>query len=57
MAHNERHHVIYAPWLEVPIADPRNLECLHYADLQTGQDQVRQPYPASGDCPPLSSDG
>ncbi len=44
-------------WLEVPIADPNNLECLHYADPQTGQDQVRQPYPASGDCPPLSSDG
>src|SRR5438445_2118114 len=44
-------------WLEVPIADPNNLECLHFADPQTGQDQVRQPYPASGDCPPLSSDG
>src|SRR5881397_1766706 len=44
-------------WLEVPIADPNNLECLHFADPQTGQEQVRQPYPASGDCPPLSSDG
>src|SRR5437016_5564620 len=44
-------------WLEVPIVDPNNLECLHYADPQTGQDQVRQPYPASGDCPPLSPDG
>ena len=44
-------------WLEVPIANPNNLECLHYADPQTGQDQVRQPFPASGDCPPLSSGG
>jgi hypothetical protein len=39
-------------WLEVPIADPNNLECLHYPDPQTGQAQVRQPYPASGSCPP-----
>jgi hypothetical protein len=38
-------------WLEVPIADPNNLECLHYPDPQTGQQQVRQPFPASGDCP------
>ena len=37
--------------LEVPIADPGNLECLHYADPQTGQDQTREPFPASGDCP------
>jgi hypothetical protein len=37
--------------LEVPIANPRNLDCLHYPDPQTGQEQVRQPYPASGDCP------
>jgi len=44
-------------WLEFPIANPGNLECLHYADPQTGQDQVRQPFPASGDCPPLSPDG
>jgi len=44
-------------WLEVPIANPNNLECLHFADPQTGQDQVRQPFPASGDCPPLSSGG
>jgi hypothetical protein len=44
-------------WLEVPIANPNNLECLHYADPQTGQSQVRQPFPASGDCPPPSSDG
>ena len=39
-------------WLEVPIADPNNLECLHYADPQTGQAANRQPYPQSGDCPP-----
>jgi len=39
-------------WLEVPIADPNNLECLHYADPQTGQTAMRQPFPASGDCPP-----
>jgi hypothetical protein len=38
-------------FLEVPIADANNLECLHYADPQTGQAQVRQPFPASGDCP------
>jgi hypothetical protein len=37
--------------LEVPIANPNNLECLHYPDPQTGQDQTRDPYPASGDCP------
>ena len=38
--------------LEVPIANPNNLECLHFADPQTGQTQMRQPFPASGDCPP-----
>ena len=39
-------------WLEVPIGDPNNLECLHYPDPQTGQRPNRQPFPASGDCPP-----
>jgi hypothetical protein len=39
-------------WLETPIADPNNLECLHYPDPQTGQKPNRQPFPASGDCPP-----
>ena len=38
--------------LEVPIADPNNLECLHYPDPQSGTPQVRDPYPQSGDCPP-----
>ncbi|MEA2351809.1 MAG: hypothetical protein QOJ14_223 [Thermoleophilaceae bacterium] len=38
-------------WLEVPIANPGNLECLHYPDPQTGQEQTRVAYPASGDCP------
>jgi len=38
-------------WLEVPIADPNNLECLHYADPQTGQAAARQPFPQSGNCP------
>jgi hypothetical protein len=38
-------------FLEVPIADPNNLECLHYPDPQTGQPQARNPFPASGDCP------
>jgi hypothetical protein len=38
-------------YFEVPIADPNNLECLHYADPQTGTEQVRNPYPASGECP------
>jgi hypothetical protein len=42
-------------WLEVPIANPNNLECLHYPDPQTGQGQKRQPFPASGDCPPPPS--
>jgi hypothetical protein len=42
-------------WLETPIADPNNLECLHYPDPQTGQKQTRQPFPASGDCPPPPS--
>jgi hypothetical protein len=37
--------------LEVPIADPNNLECLHYPDPQTGEAQSRKPYPASPDCP------
>src|SRR5438105_4498360 len=44
-------------WLEVPAVNPNNFECLHYPDPQTGQQQTRQPYPASGDCPPLSPDG
>ena len=39
-------------WLEVPVANANNFECLHYPDPQTGQKLVRQPYPASGDCPP-----
>ena len=38
-------------FLEVPIADPNNLECLHYPDPQTGQEQTREPFPQSGDCP------
>jgi hypothetical protein len=38
-------------FLEFPIADPNNLECLHYPDPQTGKEQARDPYPASGDCP------
>lgn len=37
-------------FLEVPIASPNNLECLHYPDPQTGQEQAREPFPASGDC-------
>jgi hypothetical protein len=35
---------------EVPIGDPNNLECLHYPDPQSGEEQVREPYPASGEC-------
>jgi len=38
-------------WLEVPIADPNNLECLHYPEPQSGHAQARQPFPASGGCP------
>ncbi|HMC68959.1 MAG TPA: hypothetical protein VKJ07_07390, partial [Mycobacteriales bacterium] len=37
-------------FLEVTIANPNNLECLHYPDPQTGQPQARDPYPQSGDC-------
>jgi hypothetical protein len=44
-------------WLETPIADPNNLECLHYADPQTGEKQNRQPFPASGECPAAPSHG
>jgi hypothetical protein len=44
-------------WLEFPIADPNNLECLHYAEPETGAAANRQPYPMSGDCPALSPDG
>jgi hypothetical protein len=44
-------------WFEFPIADPNNLSCLHYAEPETGQPANRQPYPASGNCPPLSRDG
>ena len=44
-------------WLEVPIVNPNNLECLHFADPQTGQSQAREPFPSSGDCPPPFSDG
>jgi hypothetical protein len=38
-------------FLEVPIASPNNLECLHYPDPQAGLPQARSPFPASGDCP------
>jgi hypothetical protein len=44
-------------WFEFPIANPNNLDCLHYADPQTGQAAMRQPYPASGDCPGPVADG
>jgi hypothetical protein len=44
-------------WLEVPIANPNNLECLHYPDPQTGMAQTRQPFPASGDCAAAPSHG
>jgi hypothetical protein len=44
-------------FLEFPIANPNNLECLHFPDPQTGQGQTRQMFPASGDCPPAPSHG
>ena len=44
-------------WLEVPVVDPNDFECLHYADPQTGVAANRQPYPQSGDCPPAPSHG
>ena len=43
--------------LETPIANPNNLECLHYADPETGMAANRQPFPQSGDCPPAPSHG
>jgi len=42
-------------WLEVPVVDPNDFECLHYADPQTGVAANRQPFPESGDCPPAPS--
>ena len=42
-------------WLEVPVVNANNFECLHYPDPQTGQQQTRQPFPASGDCAPPKS--
>jgi hypothetical protein len=44
-------------WYVFPIGDRNNLNCLHYAEPETGQAANRQPYPASGPCPPLSRDG
>ncbi|HWF58439.1 MAG TPA: hypothetical protein VG520_08810 [Candidatus Dormibacteraeota bacterium] len=38
-------------WLETPVVNPNNFDCLHYPEPQTGQPQTRQPYPLSGDCP------
>jgi hypothetical protein len=38
-------------WLETPVANPVNFDCLHYPEPQTGQVPARQPYPLSGDCP------
>jgi hypothetical protein len=44
-------------WLETPIVDPNNTECLHYADPQTGQPQTRTFNPVGGDCPPAPTHG
>ena len=44
-------------FLETTIANPNNLECLHYPDPQTGQPQTRQSFPASGECPPAPARG
>ena len=44
-------------FLETTIANPNNLECLHYPDPQTGQPQARQSFPASGECPPAPARG
>ncbi|MBA2764163.1 MAG: hypothetical protein H0U42_05695 [Thermoleophilaceae bacterium] len=38
-------------FLETPIGDANNLECLHYPDPQTGEGQERPPFPVSGECP------
>lgn len=37
-------------WLEVPIVNPGELECLHYPDPQSGQRQVREPFPEGSRC-------
>ena len=38
------------PVFETPIADPRDLQCLHYPDPQTGQGVYETGGPASGRC-------
>jgi hypothetical protein len=42
------------PVFEVPIANPDNLQCLHYPHPQTGEGAF--PPPASGECPPRPVD-
>ncbi|MDQ6648979.1 MAG: hypothetical protein M3Z02_02485, partial [Actinomycetota bacterium] len=42
------------PVFEVPIADPNNLQCLHYPDPQTGVGAY--PPPAAGDCAPAPAE-
>ena len=43
-----------APVFEVPIANPDNLQCLHYPHPQTGQKAF--PPAAAGECPPRPAD-
>jgi hypothetical protein len=42
------------PIFEVPIANPDNLQCLHYPHPQTGEESF--PPPAAGECPPRPAD-
>ncbi|GAC1335840.1 MAG: hypothetical protein NVSMB17_19140 [Candidatus Dormibacteria bacterium] len=37
-------------FLETPVVDPNNLECLHYPDPQSGMKPNPQPFPLSGSC-------
>lgn len=46
-------------WLETPVVNPNNFECLHYPDPQTGQAPNPQPYTSdtTADCPAAPSHG
>jgi len=47
-----------APLFEVPIVNPDNLQCLHYAHPQTGEGAFGEDGgpPAAGECPPRPAD-
>jgi len=45
-------------WFEVPVAEPSNFSCLHYAEPETGTAWAgpMDPLPGTGDCPHLAAD-